>query len=240
MHSIKTSALFSAVLLALAGGAHAQKAGDDIISAGIVNVNASPSLGVLNSVGPAGAFFNTLTPAASASIPTANTLTLGWLHMFTDNIGGEMTLGIPPKLTFDLTTPNGTSASHPGAASATYVSPAFIAKYLFNKPGDQWRPYLGLGTTYVSFNDVTINKADAMVNTLGGGSASLNPGWAPIYNLGFIYNIDARWSINASVSYIPLKTTITFGGSGAGTGTTTSGSLDINTTDYVLRVGYKF
>jgi outer membrane protein len=240
MSPIKKSVLLTAVLLALAGGAHAQKAGDDIISAGIVSVNPSTSLGALNSVGPAAGAFNPLTVGASASISSVNTLTVGWLHMFTDNIGAELTVGIPPKLTFDLTTPNGTSLSHPGAATATYLAPAVVAKYLFNKPTDQWRPYVGLGTTYISFNDISVNKADTMVNTLGGSSASLSSGWAPIYNLGVIYNIDARWSINAAVSYIPFRTTIAFSGTGGGTGTTTSGNLDLNTTDYVIRVGYKF
>ncbi len=244
MHSFNKSVLFSAVLLAVASGAHAQKAGDNILGIGIAQIVPSTSLGTLNTTGPSAptnAFFNSNTSGASSSIDSATTVTVGILHMFTDNIGAELTLGVPPKLTMNLNAPNGSAPqSHPGAATATYLAPAVVAKYLFNKPGDQWRPYVGLGATYVSFADVTANKSDALVNNLAGTSASLSSAWAPVYNLGVIYNIDARWSISASVSYIPLKTTATFTGAGAGAGTTTTGTVDLNTTDYVIRVGYKF
>ncbi len=243
MSSFKKSVLLSAMLLAVAGGVHAQKAGDDIISAGIVNVNPNSSLGTLSTTGGfpgvAGAFGVT-TSAASASIASVNTLTIGWLHMFTDNIAAELAIGVPPKLTVDVTTPKAAAIPHPGAATSTYMAPAVIAKYLFNKPGEQWRPYVGLGATYVSFSNVTANLSDALVNNLAGTSASLSSTWAPVYNAGVIYNINDRWSVNASVSYIPVSTTATFISSAATGGATTSGTLKLDTMDYVIRVGYKF
>jgi outer membrane protein len=58
----------------------------------------------------------------------------------------------------------------------------------------------------------------------------------PVYNAGAIYNIDDKWSINGSVSYLPIKTTATFVGSGA----VTTGDAKLNTTDYVIRLGYRF
>jgi outer membrane protein len=59
---------------------------------------------------------------------------------------------------------------------------------------------------------------------------------APLYTVGGIYRLDEKWSINGSVSYVPLKSNASF----VGTGTTTTGTLTINPTEYVLRVGYKF
>ena len=61
-----------------------------------------------------------------------------------------------------------------------------------------------------------------------------------MFNVGVLFNIDQRWGISASVTYLPIKTTATFQGSGAGTGTTTTGQLKLNPTDYVVRLGYKF
>lgn len=242
MRSINKSILLSAALLAIAGGAQAQKAGDYVFSAGIVNINPNPSVSTPNTTGAnpliAGGF-NATTNGTSASIDSVNTLTMGLLRMFTDNLAGEVNLGIPPKLDMNLNTPNGASKTHPAAASATYMAPVVMAKYLFNKPGDQWRPYLGLGVSYVMFNDVTTNKSDVLVNNLAGTSASLSSSWAPVYNAGVMYNINDRWSINASVSYIPVTTTATFQ-SGAPTGYTTTATMKFDTIDYVLRVGYKF
>jgi outer membrane protein len=231
MTSITKIAVACAALVA-ASGAFAQKAGDDIISAGIASINPNASLGTMTSTSPT--FQGALT-GATANIGSTTTVSLGWLHMYSDNIGAEFTIGIPPKLTVDLNTP-ATSATHPGAATAKALTPTAIAKYFFNTPADKVRPYLGLGVTHVSFQSITANTADATVNAMAGTSASLSSSWAPVYNAGVIYNIDEKWSVNGSVAYMPIKTTATFVGSGA----TTSGDLKINPTDYVIRLGYKF
>ena len=64
----------------------------------------------------------------------------------------------------------------------------------------------------------------------------MSSSWPPVYNFGFIYNIDEKWSVNSSVSYILLKSDITM--VGTGTGLTTKSTLTINPTDYI--VGYRF
>ncbi len=225
------------LLLSLATSSYAQKAGDNVLGVGIANIAPDISLGRLNSVGPAAVPFNAATAGATASSKAVNTLSLSWLHMFTDNLATEVSLGIPPKLTLDVRLASG---DKPSAASARILTPAVVAKYLFNTPADTWRPYLGLGITYASFRNVSANTSDPLVNQLGGGGASLSSSFAPIYNAGIIYNIDQRWSINSSISYIPLSADATFSGAGAGIGTTTRGRLKLNPTDIVIRVGYKF
>lgn len=229
------------VLSAVASGAFAQKAGDNVYSVGLASVNPDVTVGKLSSSGAAAApVLQGKLVDASASADGVVTLSASWLHMYTDNIGAELTLGIPPKLTLDIATPNGTLKTHPGGASAKALTPAAVAKYFFKTPADKVRPYLGLGVSYVSFRSVEANLADAEVKAFAGGGASLSSSWAPVYNAGVIYNIDEKWSINGSVSYIPIKTTVTFAGSGAGAGVTTTGDLKLNTTDYVIRLGYRF
>ena len=156
--------------------------------------------------------------------------------MYTDNLGVEVTIGIPPKHSIDLNTPAGLAKTHPGAATVKTWTPAVVAKYLFNTPQDKLRPYVGLGVSNVSFHSVSINRADPTVTAIGGTSAGMSSSWIPVFNAGLLYNIDERWSISGSVSYLPVKTTATLVGSGV----TTSGSLKLNTTDYILRVGYRF
>ena len=186
--------------------------------------------------------FNAALLGTEASIDNATTISFSVMRMFTDNFAGELSLGIPPELSVSLNLPNGTPPTlfHPKAAKATAYTPAVVAKYLFNEPTSQIRPYIGLGVTYASFKNVNINRDDPLVLQLAGTSASMSSSWAPVYNFGFIYNIDEKWSINSSVSYIPLKSDITMTGSGIAAGITTRSTLTINPTDYIVRVGYKF
>ena len=222
-----------AALFALGSNVQAQQAGDNIIGIGVARVAPSISLGSLNSVGPAATPFNAQTADATASAGNVNTLSLSYLHMFTDNVGVDLVAGVPPKLTLDV---HLKTSDHPAAATADALTPAVVVKYLFNAAADKARPYVGLGVTYATFSGVTANGTDALVNALGGTSASLSSSWAPVYSAGLIYNINERFSVNASISYIPLKTTATF----VGSGTTTTGSLELNPTDYIIRLGYKF
>ena len=240
MRTALKTVLACAALVA-ASSSFAQKAGDNIVSLGLASVNPDVKVGKLSSTGAAAApVLQAKLVDASATADGVTTLSASWLHMYSDNIGAELTIDVPPKLTLDIATPNGTLKTHPGGATAKTLTPAAVAKYFFNTPADKVRPYLGVGVSYVSFRSVEANLADAEVRAFAGSGASLSSSWAPVYNAGVIYNIDDKWSINGSVSYIPIKTTVTFAGSGAGAGVTTTGDLKLNTTDYVVRLGYRF
>jgi len=232
-HHFARNTLALALSLAAITGAQAQSAGDWILNVGFASINPSASISPLTSVGPASPVFTPALNGAKASIGSTTTQNLGVLHMFTDNLGLEATIGIPPKMTVDVQL---TSGAHPGAASAKALYPSFVGKYFFQTPQDLFRPYVGLGFTPTSFTSVGVNTSDPLVNGLGGTSSSLSSSVAPLYTVGGIYRLNEKWSINGSVSYVPLKTNATF----VGTGTTTTGSLTINPTEYVLRVGYKF
>lgn len=246
MTSITKIALACAALVA-ASGAFAQKAGDNIGSIGLAYISPRADVGKLTSSSPGdgnatGGQFTGALNGATANVGPQTTVSFGLLHMYTDNIGGEFTIGIPAEFTQDLTA-NG--VNHPGAAKMKIWTPTAVAKYFFATPQDKWRPYVGFGVSRVSFHNIsTLNDGPAgTVHMLAGNSADFSSSWAPVYNLGAIYNIDEKWSINGSVSYIPVKTTATFVGNGsplAPTTLTTSGDVKMNTTDFVVRVGYKF
>jgi outer membrane protein len=235
MTSISKIALACAALVA-ASGAFAQKAGDNIVSAGIASVNTKADVGTLTNNGGLSPYL----VGTSANISSETTVSFSWLHMYSDNIGAEFTFGIPPRVTQDLTVPllpplyGG--PNHPAAAKISIWTPTAVAKYFFATPQDQIRPYLGLGVTRASFHNVSINSGDAAIVGLAGTSANLSSSWAPVYNAGVIYNIDDKWSVNGSVSYIPVKTTATF----VGTDGTTTGDIKLKATDYVIRLGYRF
>jgi outer membrane protein len=221
------------VLLLAAPGAFAQRAGDTVVSGGVALIMPDESLGTLHSVGPAAPAFNAATAGATASIANVTTASFSVLHMFTDNIAGEFTFGVPPKMKVDVQL---TSGSHPDAASARVLIPALLGKYVFRSPAEPLRPFVGLGVTRVSFTSVSANKSDPLINQLAGTSSSLSAKWAPVFAAGAIYNFNDRWSITGSLSYVPVKTEATF----VGSGTTTKGTLRLNPTDLIVRVGYRF
>ena len=241
MRSIQLSHVSIAALLALASitAAHAQKAGDTIVAIGAARISPKISLGPLNSVGVDAPTFNGTTSGASASAGYAETLSFSVLQMFTNHVAVEFSLGIPPTINLDVNL-SSISTLLPRAAKADVLTPTAVAKYLFNTPADKFRPYAGLGLTYASFDKVSADKTNVLVNALGGTSASLSSSWAPVYSLGFIYNFTERLSLNALVAYIPLKSDVTFVGPGLSGPVTTTGSLELNPTDYVVRIGYKF
>ncbi len=244
----KLLAVFGVAILLASNLTFAQKAGDTIVNVGLAYItpNASASTPIPSgSPAPLVSFFSSGLAGTEASIDSATTLSFSVMRMFTDNFAGEVSLGIPPELSVTLNLPNGTIPPKfkPNAAKATAYTPAFVAKYLFNEPGSQIRPYVGLGVTHASFKNIKISD-DATVQLLAGTSATMSSSWAPVYNFGFIYNINDKWSINTSISNIPLESVITMVGSNNGvfnaTGITTKSTLTINPTDYIVRVGYKF
>jgi len=248
MTSLSKITLACAALVA-ASGAFAQKAGDNIVSVGFASINPDTNVGPLVSTGAAGTpaavatAFNASNAGLRGSIGSQTTVSFSWLHMYSDNIGLELALGIPPKLTLDLQRADGTTEQ--GAATVKTLTPAVIAKYFFNTSQDKIRPYLGLGVSHVSFRDVSISEA-VKIQALAGNGASLESTWTPVYNAGVVYNIDDKWSVVGSVAYLPIRTTATFlGKSGPiaqapANGVTTKSDVGLDTIDYVVRLGYRF
>jgi len=228
MKKLQRFPVLLAALLA-ATTASAQQAGNNVFGVGLASINPDASLGPLTNSGGLTAALS----GASAHVSSETTVSFGWLHLFTDQLGVEATLGLPPRVTQDL---HAIGASHPGAARFDVWTPTVVGKYFFGTPQDSWRPYLGLGVSHVSFHDIRTNPNDATIQALGGTSAKLSSSFTPVYNAGLIYHIDERWSLNGSVSYLPIRTDATFVGAAG----TTTGRVRLNTTDYVIRLGYRF
>lgn len=250
--------IFFIASLLVATSSFAQKAGDTVLGVGWAFIHPNSSLtptsttggGPMSSGAPfygaaESTIFNNALRGAGANIEKASTPTVSILHMITNDIGAELSFGVPPKLTVNISAPNnnlGPTSISP-AATAKALTPALVAKYFFMSPDSAFRPYIGLGVTHASFNNITLNSSSSTVMALASTSASLSSSWAPVYNFGLIYNINDKWSINGSVSYIPLATDVKFVGPGLSPllpPVTTTTRLTVNPTDYIIRIGYKF
>lgn len=233
-------------------GAFAQKAGDVTIYVGGAYILPNDShVSGLSTDGPANnpyqanvlRQYNAQVSKVGAKVENSAAFIASVFYMFTDNIGAELTLGAPVLMKVTTSDPAG---SYSNAASARAAFPSIIAKWVFNQPGDAWRPYLGVGLNYTYFNSVTANTDYPNVNSLANAGASLSSSWNPVLNGGVIYNFDEHWSLNAGVSWVPLSSTASFNsnvpsfGPYAGGTYTTTGKLNINPFDFTLKIGYRF
>ena len=155
MKSIKLSLLIVALLAA--AGVQAQKAGDTIVGVGWAFVRPDASLSPGNTVSPSYAPVGAgvtaaYTGSATASINNTSTLSVSMLRMLTDNIGAELSVGSPPKLTVNMVA-GGVVVNE--AATAKALTPALVAKYFFLEPSSPYRPYLGFGVTHAQFSNVS-------------------------------------------------------------------------------------
>ena len=222
----------------------AQRAGDNIFYLGYAEVVPSSSLGPVTNSNPLVTGTHA-TDGTSAQLQNASTTVLTWLHMFTDNVGTELTLGVPLTMNATLTAPNAgvvglTSTAMTNAITQTASFPSLTAKYLFNSPSDKLRPYLGFGVNYTQFSNIQPNLSYNTVAAFASNGVALSSSWNPVYSAGLIYNLDAHWSINATIAYVPLTTNVTLTGSPAGLSNVATSTLTINPTDYSVKIGYKF
>ncbi len=244
--NFKKKIVISAIAVAAASLSQqsmALQAGDNIIYVGGAFLFPSSSISSLNSTGTCAAFpcigpglltFNQATAGTTATVQNASTPIVSAFHMFTDNIAAELTIGVPVKMKINMNLPV-IATSVTDAADANASFPSLVVKYVFNTPADTFRPYIGLGVNYTYFNSISINS-NPLVQGLAGTSQSLSSSVNPVFNVGGIYSLTDRWSLNFGISYVPMTTNVTF----VGSGTTTTGKLTINPTDVTLKLGYKF
>jgi outer membrane protein len=223
------------VLAACAMPAFAQSAGSNIVGIGWFHLAPRDSSEGLTTQGR-------YQPDAHSSVSNADTLGLTFTHFLTDNMAVTADLGIPP--TFDLTG-TGTLARYGYIGSAKQWSPAVVAKYYFGESSSKFRPFLGAGLSYTRYTDVTLSSTFQNVASGGSGTAnaSLSDSWAPVLNAGASYKFNEKWSLNLSVSYIPLKTDAVITGhpsAAPSMNVISTTSIKLNPVVTLLSLGYKF
>ncbi|PRC91682.1 OmpW/AlkL family protein [Solimicrobium silvestre] len=239
----KISAL--AVAAISSASASAQSAGDTIVSAGWAHIAPQDSSTPLRITSPMSASL----PGSGASVDPTNTLGFSVTRFLTDNWATSLDLGIPPTYKLQGT---GSLASVGQIGEAKQWAPTLLGKYFFADSNAQFRPFVGVGATYVRYTDISLtqNFQQTVAGTLGllsqgaikatDTSAKLSSSWAPVVNVGINYAITKDWSASFSVSYVRLKTTADL------TTTTNVGpvlsttKLTLNPIVTYLSVGYRF
>lgn len=213
-----------ATTLLLAGAAQAQVAGTWSVRLGATHISPQVKSGNLS----APSFPNTKVDVGSASA-----LTGGINYMLTDNWAVDVPFGLPFKHKF-----YGDGAiAGVGEVGETKVIPATVfAQYRFGEANAKFRPYLGLGVTYAKFFK---ERTTATMTGLTGGSpanpttASIDSRWGLTPQVGFVWNFNERWFVDAAYYKSFLKTTSHL---------STGQSIDIrlNPNVFAVGIGYRF
>jgi outer membrane protein len=199
--------ILSAAVALLSVGAHAQSAGSNVIGLGWIHVTPLDSSEPLSVQG-------VTVPNTGTRVDDADTLGVTLSHFFTDHIAVESISGVPPKFKFTGTGILAAPAINP-LGDAKLWSPTLLLKYYFRQAEAKWRPYVGLGVSYIWFNGGHVNPAfqqGLSLQLTNGQSASLpttakiDSVWSPVFNAGLNYNFDRHWSAGLSVSYLPFGT----------------------------------
>jgi outer membrane protein len=234
-------ALAGIAALASFSAAHAQSANTFYVTTGWFHFSPQDSSDPLKLDSMAGVPINREIPDTGAGVGASDTLGLSFGYFVTDHFATEAEVGIPPK--FSLYG-EGVFNQFGKVGQARLWSPALLFKYYFNTPDAKFRPYAGVGVTYVWFTDAQITNGN-FTNTLGGPtSVSTDRSWAPVFNVGFNYNFTKHWFAGFSLSYIPVSVTATLNSAvttQVGTFNRQSeAKIRLNPIVTFLKVGYNF
>ncbi|KDB06623.1 OmpW family protein [Burkholderia sp. lig30] len=234
-------AITGAVALAFAlaaGTAQAQSAGSIYFSTGWFHFAPQDSSDPLFVYGRGNLSINQSVPNTGAGINDADTLGLASGYFITDHIAAELVAGVPPR--FDITG-KGRFDRFGVLGHANQWSPALVFKYFFNDANAKFRPYLGLGATYVWFTGAKITNTAFEQGVLGGPTtATTSNQWAPVFNAGFQYNFTNHWFAGLSLSYVPVSVTATFTTATRAGTETSKAKINLNPIVTYLNVGYRF
>lgn len=162
-------------------------------------------------------------PGADAETGNASTLLLTYERLFTPNLGVELVIGVPPKITAKAT---GSVAFLGEVLSARNVAPTLIVNYHFGGEGDRFRPYLGAGVNYTKFTDVQSKLAP---------DVKLSDSTGLVVQAGLDYAFDKNWGLFASVARVDTKSKLVAAGT-----TVLTTEIDFRPVTYSFGLSYKF
>ena len=174
-------------------------------------------------------------PCTFLSVNDSSTPALTVSYFLTDHLVIKLEGGVPAEFELSgqgLVRPTGVAGEllsvdlagvqNNPLATVRQWSPAILAQYYFGDVSARLRPYIGVGVTYTWFDNIELNKnfeqslkqnfGSVLALATGSGSETFIDGEAdsdiaPIFNVGLALDLDDRWSLSVSVSYLALETT---------------------------------
>ncbi|MCK6419486.1 MAG: outer membrane beta-barrel protein [Aquabacterium sp.] len=203
------------VAVATLAGTCAAQAQDNVVKLGLTRYDTHARTTGIQGIGvPAG---------ADAAVGDATTVIAVYERLLSPNMGVELVLGVPPKITSRAT---GSVAFLGEVLTARNVAPTLLFNYHFGDSGNQVRPYVGVGLNWTRFVDVKSTLAPTV-------EMSDSYGWA--VQGGVSVAFDKRWGMFASVATLKVKSDLVASGS-----TVLTTTIDFRPVVYSAGVSYRF
>ena len=153
-------------------------------------------------------------------------------YSWTENVVFELHLGLPFRHKIYGT---GAVEGVGQLASVKALPPTALVQYRLFEPEARLRPYVGLGATYVYFDDETGSGRLTAMTNIGGPPTtfSIEHKLGAIAAIGLIYNINQRWFADVFASKTWLKTNVAYS-----SGQTQQ--ITLNPQAVGVSVGYRF
>lgn len=228
-----TSVLLTSALATLPMAAFSYEKGDLIVRAGAASVEPDDS----SSLVTAGA----LGPVANSGLNVDSDTQLGITvsYMLSDHFAIELLASTPFSHDVNLQG-SGISAAVPGLPNGTHMAtiehlpPTLSLQYFFLDPTSKFQPYAGIGVNYIIILDEDLShKAKT---ELAAKNLDVDNSIGRSFELGFDYQINEHWLVNASAWNIDFDTEASFD-SAVGK---VKADIDVDPWVYMLSIGYKF
>lgn len=162
-------------------------------------------------------------PGADASTGDGTTVIGVYERRITPNLGIELVLGVPPKITAQAT---GTVAFLGEVLSARNAAPTVLLNYHFGAETDALRPYVGAGINYTRFTSIKSKLAPSVQMSDSVGLA---------LQVGADYWFSKQWGLFASVAAVQVKSDLVAAGS-----TVIQTTIDFRPIVYSAGLNYRF
>ena len=194
------------------GAAQAQT---QTLKAGVIRYDAHSKTNGVTGIG--------IPPGADAKVNDATTVVFTYEYEIKPDVGIELVLGVPPKITATAT---GSVAFLGEVLSARNVAPTVLVNYHFGKAGDTWRPYLGMGINYTKFTNTS---------TPYGWNVKLTDSVGLAVQAGIDYAYDKQWGGYASIARVDVKSKLVATGA-----TVLQSTIDFRPWTYSVGLSYRF
>ena len=206
------------VAAALAGGAFAVQAQDNVFKIGVTRYDTHAKTNGIEGIG--------VPPGADVKVSDATTVILVYERLFGPNFSAELVMGIPPTIKVEAAGSVEFLNATGTVLSVENWAPTLLFNYHFFKPGATWRPYIGVGINYTKFKDAKSSIASDV--DVGNSSGPRGPGRRQLHDH------QGRLAF-ASLAAVKVKSKVVATGS-----TVLTTTVDYRPTVYSVGVAYKF